>query len=266
METRRRNYRENPTRRRTKQTLIADTQASIFEYQFPKASELPPLPDSPISQKDQSCPISPLSDISYTPLFPDLYSLPPLPPSPVSNPNSIVNPSLPIPSVPSPFLDAYKPEANRTPPFDLTPVIDAYIPDVEAISPQDKTISVDYNIPTHSPTSTDTVTRRLSLLSLHTPSSNEMSDPMSSQAMLNEDRAISTIVNRIINLGQMTTYRHLAKDGSNMVQWQDDVERTIYLITGARRFWETARPTLATRLDNEKNTAAMIIIKSTINK
>ncbi|EGG02818.1 uncharacterized protein MELLADRAFT_109890 [Melampsora larici-populina 98AG31] len=70
----------------------------------------------------------------------------------------------------------------------------------------------------------------------------------------------------MVNLAQMTTFKHLAKDGSNMVQWQDDVERTIYLITGAQRFWESTKPMFATRLDNEENTAAMIVIETTIDE
>ncbi|KAH9806877.1 hypothetical protein DFH28DRAFT_918749, partial [Melampsora americana] len=88
-----------------------------------------------------------------------------------------------------------------------------------------------------------------------------------SQAQANEDRAINSIVSRMNNLGEMTkTFNHLAKDGSNLVQWQDDIERTIYLVTGVRRFLETTKPAFATRLDNEKNTAAMIIIETTIHE
>ncbi|KAH9808147.1 hypothetical protein DFH28DRAFT_841504, partial [Melampsora americana] len=68
------------------------------------------------------------------------------------------------------------------------------------------------------------------------------------------------------NLAQMTTFKHLAKDGSNMVQWQDNVERTIYLVTGVRRFWETTKPMFTTRLENKRNTAAMIIIETTIDE
>ncbi|KAH9808148.1 hypothetical protein DFH28DRAFT_1136543 [Melampsora americana] len=157
METRRRNYRENPRSpakrrrtRRTKQTLIKETQASIFDYHFPSPSDLPPLPESPVSEHTAH----PILELPISPVFPDLYSLPPLPPSPISNPNSIVESSTP----PRRHLPEY------------LPTIDAYIQNTEytATNPDDNIPDVEspllVDIPTpDSHRSTDTIVNNLHL-------------------------------------------------------------------------------------------------------
>lgn len=204
------------------------------------------------------------------PSFPNLYTLPPLPPSPVSNPASVVEYSPPqtYSRIPSPFLDAYSPHTETPHPIDETlpahiPIdktLPAHIPDVQSPHP--------LIVPESPQTLTDDLTQRLSLLSIDANQQHDMSDAnQSSQAQMAEERAINSIVSRMNNLGEMTkTFNHLAKDGSNLVQWQDDIKRTIYLVTGVRRFLETTKPTFATRLDDEKNTAAMIIIETTIHE
>ncbi|KAH9820167.1 hypothetical protein DFH28DRAFT_1218655 [Melampsora americana] len=253
METRRRNYRENPRspakrrrQRKTKLNLIAQTQSSNLTNLFPSFSDLPPLPDSPTQSDSNIRTLSPDRSIisnHNSPVFPHISTLPPLPSSPTS-------------------LHSEK-ETHTLEQLDNK----VYSHTVENLY-RDAKHQPRRNSPVPSSvSSTSEITNKLSLLTINTPYMTTEPTAQMANAQATEDRAISSIIDRMNNLPQMTaTFRHLAKDGSNLVQWQDDVERTIYLTTGVRRFWETKKPILESRLDEEKNRAAMIILETTIDE
>ncbi|KAH9814370.1 hypothetical protein DFH28DRAFT_1168198 [Melampsora americana] len=80
-----------------------------------------------------------------------------------------------------------------------------------------------------------------------------------------EKEDLEEVKDQTKNLTNVTNFEHLAKDGSNFVDWCEETARAIYQTTGIDDYWNSPFPRITNCLLCEQNRAAMTICKNTID-